>query len=94
MRVIIIEITNQNNFLIFRIHWVKLSYPVVSGTERAHRPKFKEHQTTECHKVAVDFEKMSNAHGNIIDMANGTAKQTRNYTKCIQVMTFKTKLYL
>ena len=40
--------------------------------------RFKEHQTSECHKVAVDFEiVLPKTCGDVIDMTNTIAKETR-----------------
>ena len=40
--------------------------------------KCKEHQTSECHKIAVDYEVLiSKTHDNIMDVTSETAKKTR-----------------
>ena len=40
--------------------------------------KFKEHRTSECHKIALDYEVLiSKTHGDVIDMTSEMAKNTR-----------------
>lgn len=40
--------------------------------------RFKEHQTSECHKVAIDYEVvLPKTCGDVIDMTSKSAKKTR-----------------
>ena len=44
--------------------------------------RFKEHQTSECHKLAVDFEVLQKTCGDVVDITNKSAKETRALNHC------------